>query len=120
MPEMDGYAATRAIRSGQLSPPPPLPTSPTSSPPDSRPVSPEESGTMGWLGSLPIVALTASAIKGDRELCLRHGMSDYLSKPVHGHMLEKMLVKWCFRKEPYFPAGSIVDTCEEVGASDSP
>jgi len=68
MPEMDGYAATRAIR-----------------------------GEGGWLGNVPIVALTASAIKGDREKCRDAGMDDYLSKPVHGHMLEKMLIKWCFK-----------------------
>ncbi|KAF8536503.1 hypothetical protein BDD12DRAFT_748293 [Trichophaea hybrida] len=68
MPEMDGYAATRAIR-----------------------------GEGGWLKELPIVALTASAIKGDREKCRDAGMDDYLSKPVNGRVLEKMLVKWCFK-----------------------
>ncbi|WP_339734730.1 response regulator [uncultured Gimesia sp.] len=56
MPELDGLEATQRIR--QL----------------------ESEGTLK--GHLPIVALTANAIKGDREQCLKAGMDDYLSKPV--------------------------------------
>ncbi|KAK6344195.1 hypothetical protein TWF696_007836 [Orbilia brochopaga] len=65
MPVLDGYSATRAVR---LLPEP--------------------------LSHLPIIAMTASAIKGDREKCREAGMSDYLSKPVVTSNLEKMLVKW--------------------------
>lgn len=42
----------------------------------------------------PIIAMTASAIQGDKEACLAVGMSDYLSKPVRPAALEKMLYKW--------------------------
>ncbi|MCG8450089.1 MAG: response regulator, partial [Pirellulales bacterium] len=56
MPEMDGFDATRRIR--QL----------------------EAEGSLD--GHLPIVALTANAVKGDRQRCLDAGMDDYLSKPV--------------------------------------
>ena len=47
--------------------------------------------------TVPIVAMTASAIQGDREKCERAGMNDYLAKPVKSKTLEKMLVKWAIR-----------------------
>lgn len=47
------------------------------------------------LQDVAIVAMTASAIQGDREKCTRAGMDDYLAKPVTMTMLEKMLVRWC-------------------------
>ncbi|RDA95531.1 hypothetical protein CP533_5431 [Ophiocordyceps camponoti-saundersi (nom. inval.)] len=47
------------------------------------------------LQDVAIVAMTASAIQGDREKCTRAGMDDYLAKPVTMTMLEKMLTRWC-------------------------
>jgi len=70
MPIRDGYSATHAIR--------------TEAPWRDRPE----------VRSVPIVAMTASAIQGDKEKCTLAGMDDYLSKPVKGKILEKMLVKW--------------------------
>jgi TMAO reductase system sensor TorS len=66
MPEMDGFAATRAIRGAE--------------PPG---------GTR-----LPIVALTANAMEGDRERCLACGMDDYLSKPFKPQQLYAVLAQW--------------------------
>jgi PAS domain S-box-containing protein len=66
MPEMDGYAATREIR--RL-----------------------EAGTGRHL---PVVALTAGAMAGDREACLAAGMDDYVSKPFRSEQLLSTLFTW--------------------------
>ena len=67
MPEMDGYEATRAIRGGA-------------------------SGVLNT--QVPIIAMTANAMQGDRDRCLEAGMSDYLSKPVQLQSLTEMLERW--------------------------
>ena len=68
MPILDGYSATHAIRT--------------------------EFEQVPEIRDVPIIAMTASAIQGDREKCQQAGMDDYLAKPVKGKLLEKMLVKW--------------------------
>jgi CheY-like chemotaxis protein len=68
MPECDDYEATRQIR---LS-------------------------TNVEIRILPIIALTASAIKGDKERAIKAGMVDYLAKPINGDTLEITLHKWLY------------------------
>ncbi|MFP6882721.1 MAG: PAS domain-containing protein, partial [Roseibacillus sp.] len=63
MPEMNGFEATRLIREG------------------------EEAGSP----RIPIIAMTANAMRGDREACLEAGMDDYLAKPVHATDLYEVL-----------------------------
>ncbi|KAK3114030.1 hypothetical protein LTR53_008069 [Teratosphaeriaceae sp. CCFEE 6253] len=70
MPIMDGYRATYTIRNAK-----PFVTNPA-------------------IRDTPIVAMTASAIQGDREKCQMAGMDDYLAKPVKKPNLERMLIKW--------------------------
>jgi CheY-like chemotaxis protein/signal transduction histidine kinase len=67
MPEMDGYATMRDIRR------------------DNR------------FRTLPILALTAKAMKGDREKCLEAGASDYIAKPVNTDQLLSLLRVWLYR-----------------------
>ena len=64
MPRMDGYDATRHIRA-------------------------QETGRR-----LPVIAMTAAAIEGERERCLDAGMDDYLTKPVDPAQLEETLARW--------------------------
>lgn len=69
MPIIDGYTATRIIRT--------LPNKP----------------------HLPIIALTANAMRGDRKICLANGMDDYLSKPFRRANLIDLLIHWLPKKK---------------------
>jgi CheY-like chemotaxis protein len=75
MPEMDGFETARAIRARELA------TATHVQKLNSRP-------------HLPIVALTANAMQGDRERCLAAGMDDYLSKPINPAELKAVLDHW--------------------------
>jgi CheY-like chemotaxis protein len=67
MPEMDGYETMRRIRMQQQ------------------------------FRTLPIIALTAKAMKGDREKCLEAGASDYVAKPVNTEQLLSLVRMWLHR-----------------------
>ena len=69
MPDMDGYATTRAIR------------------------------RIDKFNDLPIIAITAKAMKGDREKCIEAGASDYVAKPIDVMQLLSVLRVWLNRKQ---------------------
>ena len=64
MPGLDGYEATRRIRK------------------------------MPGMQDFPVIAMTANAMKGDRELCLASGMNDYVSKPIRLDRLREVLSRY--------------------------
>jgi CheY-like chemotaxis protein len=43
---------------------------------------------------IPIIALTAGTVKGEKEICLEAGMDDYVSKPIVGDSINKIFEKW--------------------------
>ncbi|MBX9723316.1 MAG: response regulator, partial [Candidatus Obscuribacterales bacterium] len=78
MPEMDGFLATKEIRKYEV-----------------------QHGR-----HVPVIAMTAHAMDGDRERCISAGMDDYISKPVDAKKLQNVLIKWlnpAERPEPILP-----------------
>jgi CheY-like chemotaxis protein len=67
MPEMDGYEATRQIRRGNA-------------------------GKKNQM--VPIIAMTANAMVGDREKCIESGMNDHITKPINEEQIYKKLLQW--------------------------
>lgn len=67
------------------------------------------------LQDVPIVAMTASAIHGDREKCKRAGMDDYLAKPVTMTILERMLMRWgASRRRVAQAPDAVASDCSEM------
>jgi len=48
---------------------------------------------------IPIVAMTANAMKGDREICIDAGMNDYITKPIKREIVFEVIEKWVNRKK---------------------
>jgi PAS domain S-box-containing protein len=74
MPEMNGYEAATAIRSVEKE------------------------------GRVPIIALTAGTVKGERERCLEAGMDDYITKPVLKETIEQVILKWLIKDSKWSEA----------------
>jgi CheY-like chemotaxis protein len=65
MPKMDGFEATRVIRKSRTE-----------------------------YCQIPIIAMTANAMKGDDEICFKAGMDDYIAKPIDSAMMREKIMQW--------------------------
>jgi two-component system sensor histidine kinase/response regulator len=92
MPEVDGYEATRRIREEEARDGPPT------------------------RGRIPIVAMTAHAMAGDRARCIAAGMDDYLAKPLRPEDVEAVLARWLPNPEAPAAARSNGAAADEVDA----
>jgi len=123
MPEMDGYEATKQIRKAES-------------------VKREEKGKSSREGldvkdkaevatmpdafrlmsdHVPIIALTANAMQGDRDKCLQAGMDDYLSKPICPEELSNILAKWLPQPEiALSPTTATLEASTHAPTHDSP
>jgi PAS domain S-box-containing protein len=90
MPIMDGYQATNEIRRIE-----------------------------GINQDIPIIAMTANAMQGDREKCLEAGMNDYISKPIDDKELQSMLARWLSASNPYLSNGTLLLTNNEQAVDTS-
>ena len=86
MPVLDGYDATQAIR---------------------------ESKAGDIHKDIPIIAMTANAMRGDKERCFASGMDDYISKPIDLNLLQTVLKKWINLDNISYEEESVVITTEE-------
>ena len=91
MPEMDGFEATGEIRKREES----LVASRSSlAKNEESSVGDGQRPATSDQRRIPIIAMTANAMKGDREKCLEAGMDDYIAKPVKPEILEEMVLRW--------------------------
>ncbi len=90
MPEMDGFEASRMIRQASQG-----------------------------KRHIPIIAMTANALAGDREGCLAAGMDDYVSKPVEAKTLSKVMERWLAISNPGQPSGESLPPAEGAAISAS-
>jgi len=99
MPEMDGFEATRELRRIERA----------------------RGQKAGESGAVPIVALTANAVSGEREKCFEAGMNDFLSKPFHRAALQNMVVRWAVWGRagvvPASPGGAPAPAAQEPAPS---
>ena len=88
MPEMDGLEATRLIRERQR----------------------EKGRFRNYKGNIIIIAMTASAMPGDRDKCIASGMDDYLAKPVRPEDMRTIVERWASAAKSQTPTASQTET----------
>jgi CheY-like chemotaxis protein len=92
MPEMDGLEATRIIRERQH----------------------DKSRFPNYSGNIIVIAMTASAMPGDRDKCISAGMDDYLAKPVRPEDMRSVVERWASVSKANAPTASQTETATEM------
>ena len=100
MPEMDGFEATRIIRNYKSG-------------------ITNDDGGVHLPHIIPIIAMTAHAMRGDRERCLEAGMNDYITKPVSPQSLAEVLDKWLPKENDESRTLKHKEKIDEVGSLSS-
>ncbi len=106
MPEMDGHQATKEIRRREAE----------SAKGEGAEVRDTLHDRRDTSRRVPIIALTANAMKGDRERCIESGMDDFLSKPINMEQLEERLRRWLPQKTHHSQVSNVVTPSTEESA----
>jgi CheY-like chemotaxis protein/HPt (histidine-containing phosphotransfer) domain-containing protein len=112
MPELDGYEATKRIRNGEFGMGNKIRKNS-----DSKS---EIRNLKSKIESLPIIAMTANVMAGDREKCIEAGMNDHVAKPIEPDKLFKTLVQWIPRREAEAPRAELEPSGEKIAQDKLP
>jgi PAS domain S-box-containing protein len=116
MPELDGYEATRKIREWEKK----IKAQSTKLNGKDSDSKSEIRNLKSKIESLPIIAMTANVMAGDREKCLEAGMNDHVAKPIEPDNLFKTLVRWIAPRDSEVPRAELEPSGKKIAEDSLP